>query len=263
MTPVALTIAGSDSGGGAGIQADLKTFSALGVYGTSAITAVTAQNTVGVQAVEILSPDIVSQQIQSVTSDLPVAAAKTGMLANAQIIEAVRRSIKDCGLHKLVVDTVMVSKSGHRLLAPEAEEAMRTVLLPVAYLITPNLPEAEVLTGLRIDDRVTMRTAAQKLHAMGAVNVLIKGGHLSGQDSPDILFDGKDFHEFTAPRVVTQSTHGTGCTLSAAITAFLALGKNLPEAIDAAKQYLTGALKNAIPLGHGHGPVNHFWTVLR
>lgn len=261
MIPIAMTIAGSDSGGGAGIQADLKTFSALGVFGTSAITAITAQNTVGVDAVEVLSPEIVAAQIRSVVSDMPVAAAKTGMLANAAIISAVTSSVKEYKLARLVVDTVMVSKSGHRLLAPEAEAAMRSSLLPVAYLITPNIPEAEVLAGMKIVSYDEMKAAAQKLHTLGAANVLMKGGHLNGAESLDVLFDGKEFREFTAPRVQTNSTHGTGCTLSAAITAYLALGENLAEACRKAKNYLTGALKHAEPLGHGHGPVNHFWSI--
>lgn len=259
MAPVALTIAGSDSGGGAGIQADLKTFAALGVFGTSAITAVTAQNTVGVDAVEVLPPDIVAAQIRSVMTDFPVGAAKTGMLANAAIISAVTRSVKKHHLARLVVDTVMVSKSGHRLLAPEAEAAMRSLLLPAAYVITPNIPEAEVLTGAKIASYEEMKSAAMTLHHLGAANVLMKGGHLNGAESPDLLFDGKEFREFIAPRVQTNSTHGTGCTLSAAITAYIALGENLADACRKAKEYLTGALQHARPIGHGHGPVNHFW----
>lgn len=261
MTKIAMTIAGSDSGGGAGIQADLKTFAALGVFGTSAITAITAQNTLGVDAIEVLSPEIVAAQIRSVTSDMPVAAAKTGMLASAAIIEAVTRTVKEVGIGKLVVDTVMVSKSGHRLLAPEAEAAMRDLLLPAAWLITPNLPEAEVLAGMKIVDLPGMRAAAEKLHRMGAASVLLKGGHLEGSESPDLLYDGQNFVQFTSARVNTTSTHGTGCTLSAAITAYLALGFDLRLACESAKKYLTGALQNAEPVGHGHGPVNHFWDI--
>lgn len=259
MRKIALTIAGSDSGGGAGIQADLKTFSALGVFGTSAITAITAQNTMGVDAVEVLSPEIVAAQIKSVTNDMPVAAAKTGMLANAAIIEVVVKTIKGVGLQKLVVDPVMVAKGGHRLLAEEAEAAMRTVLLPMAYVITPNLPEAEVLTGMHIATLDDMKSAAEKLHSMGAQNVLLKGGHLPSEDAVDFLFDGKNFHKLQARRVKTSSTHGTGCTLSAAITAYLALGEELPDACSKAKDYLTNALRHAPALGHGHGPVGHFW----
>ncbi len=255
-----MTIAGSDSSAGAGIQADLKAFAACGVYGTSAITAITAQNTVGVDAVEVLSPEIVYAQIKSIATDLPVSAIKTGMLANSEIIRAVARAAVDFQLQNLVIDTVMVSKSGHRLLAPEAEAAMREVMLPLAHLITPNLPEAEVLTGMRIGDLDSMREAARKLCALGARNVVLKGGHLDGADATDVFFDGKIFIELTSARVVTNSTHGTGCTLSAAIAAYLARGFNVPEACRAAKTYLTGALENAEPLGHGHGPVNHFWN---
>lgn len=260
---VALTIAGSDSGGGAGIQADLKTFAALGVFGTSAITAVTAQNTVGVDAVEVLSAGIVRDQIQSVTADFTIAAAKTGMLANAEIIAAVASAIRSHKIPNLVVDTVMVSKSRHRLLAPEAESALRETLLPLAHLITPNLPEAEVLTGMRIADIAAMREAAQRLFDLGARNVLVKGGHLEGTAATDVFFDGKNFSELTGERIDTKSTHGTGCTLSAAITAYLALGFSTEEACRKAKAYLTGALSHAQPLGHGHGPVNHFWCLTR
>lgn len=260
MRPVALTIAGSDSGGGAGIQADLKAFSALGVFGTSAITAITAQNTVGVDAVEVLSAAIVRQQIQSVAADFTIAAAKTGMLANAEIIATVADTVGQTGITRLVADTVMVSKSGHRLLAADAETAMRDQLLPLAFIVTPNLPEAEVLTGLRITDLPAMHEAARRLFSLGAKHVLVKGGHLEGQPAVDLFFDGTSFTELSADRIETKSTHGTGCTLSAAIVAYLCRGKSPLEACRSAKQYLTGALKNAEPLGHGHGPVNHFWN---
>ncbi|MCX7632495.1 MAG: bifunctional hydroxymethylpyrimidine kinase/phosphomethylpyrimidine kinase [Turneriella sp.] len=259
MIPVALTIAGSDSGGGAGIQADLKTFAALGVFGTSAITAITAQNTVGVEAVQVLPPEMVVAQIRAVAGDLPVAAAKTGMLAEAAIIEAVASIVRELKLGPLVVDPVMVAKSGHRLLAPDAELALRKILIPVAFLITPNIPEAEVLTGMTIANPEAMKTAAQKLFELGSNHVLIKGGHLRQGEAIDFLYDGQNFQEFRSPRIATRSTHGTGCTLSAAITAYLAQGVALPEACAKAKSYLTGALQHAIPLGSGHGPVNHLW----
>lgn len=258
---VALTIAGSDSGGGAGIQADLKTFSALGVFGTSAITAITAQNTVGVDKVDVLSADMVYAQVKSVAEDFNIGAAKTGMLANAAIVETVAQAARDFNLTKLVVDTVMVSKSGHRLLASEAEDALRRILLPRAFIITPNLPEAEVLLGEKIPDIEAMKAAAQKLHALGAAHVLVKGGHLEGENSPDVFFDGKALRLLESKRVATNSTHGTGCTLSAAIAAHLALGAEVFEACRAAKEYLTGALSHAQPLGRGHGPVNHFWKI--
>ena len=260
MKNVVLTIAGSDSGGGAGIQADLKTFSALGVFGTSAITAITAQNTVGVDAVKVLRADIVTQQIKSVATDFSVAAAKTGMLANAEIIAAVAAAVRAHSIEKLVVDTVMVSKSNHRLLASEAEAAMRGILLPLAFVVTPNLPEAEVLTGMKITNLAAMHEAAQKLFALGAKHVLVKGGHLEDAPATDVFFDGKDFTELVAERIATTSTHGTGCTLSAAIAAYLALGLSPLEACRNAKTYLTGALRHAVKLGHGHGPVNHFWN---
>lgn len=259
MMPVAMSIAGSDSSAGAGIQADMKAFAACGVYGTTAITAITAQNTVGVDAVEVLAPDIVYAQMKSVASDLNVKAVKTGMLASSAIIQRVAQGISDLKLPNLVVDTVMVSKSGHRLLAPEAEAAMRDVLLPLATLITPNLPEAEVLTGMRITNTETMRAAAQKLFQQGARHVLMKGGHLETAESIDIFYDGKSFTELTTARVATRSTHGTGCTLSAAITAYIAKGETVLDACRLAKAYLTEALRQAEPLGHGHGPVNHFW----
>lgn len=261
MIPVALTIAGSDSGGGAGIQADLKTFSALGVFGTSAITAITAQNTIGVDKVDVLSREMVYAQIKSVAEDFKIGAAKTGMLATAAIVETVAQASRNFALQKLVVDTVMVSKSGHRLLAPEAEDALRKILLPLAFVITPNLPEAEVLLGEKIVDVGAMKAAAKKLHALGAAHVLVKGGHLDGDESPDVFFDGKDFTMLESERVNTNSTHGTGCTLSAAIAAHLALGFSALDACRRAKEYLTGALRNAQPLGHGHGPVNHFWNL--
>lgn len=261
MIPVALTIAGSDSGGGAGIQADLKTFSALGVFGTSAITAITAQNTIGVDKVDVLSEETVYAQIKSVAEDFTVGAVKTGMLANAAIVETVARAARDFALKNLVVDTVMVSKSGHRLLASEAEDALRKILLPQALVITPNLPEAEVLLGVQIADLEAMKNAAVALHRRGASHVLVKGGHLSAAQATDVFFDGKDFTLLEGERIPTNSTHGTGCTLSAAIAAYLALGFSVLDACRRAKAYLTGALRNTQPLGHGHGPVNHFWRV--
>ena len=261
MRPVALTIAGSDSSAGAGIQADIKAFAALAVYGASAITAITAQNTLGVESFERVSPALVYAQVKSVASDLSVSALKTGMLVDAEIIAAVARAIKDHALVNLVVDPVMVAKSGHRLLLPEAEQALKEKLLPLATIVTPNIPEAEVLTGKKITTEDEMRSAARELAALGAQYVLVKGGHLEGAQAKDILFDGKNFSEFTAPRVETKSTHGTGCTLSAAIAAYLACGATVAQAVEKAKVYLTGALRHAEPLGHGHGPVNHFWRL--
>ncbi|HEX2914004.1 MAG TPA: bifunctional hydroxymethylpyrimidine kinase/phosphomethylpyrimidine kinase [Chloroflexia bacterium] len=254
----ALTIAGSDSGGGAGIQADLKTFSALGAYGSSVITALTAQNTVGVQAVFQVLPEFVAQQLDSVLSDIGTDAAKTGMLFNAAIISTVSEKVKQYRLEKLVVDPVMVAKSGDRLLLPEAVKALQEQLLPLSYLVTPNIPEAEVLAGITINSEEQIREGARRIHALGVRHVLIKGGHLSGERSPDLLFDGKSFAIFDGLRVPTQHSHGTGCTLSAAITALLARGFSISEAIAEAKAYLTGALQAALPIGSGHSPVAHF-----
>jgi hydroxymethylpyrimidine/phosphomethylpyrimidine kinase len=255
--PVALTIAGSDSGGGAGVQADLKTFAALGVYGTSALTAVTAQNTLGVQAVYELPVDIVGAQIDSVVSDLGVQAAKTGMLYSAAIIEVVAAKIREHGLHRLVVDPVMVAKSGDRLLRPEAVESLRRTLLPLALVVTPNIPEAEVLAGggVRSDDDV--RQAARAIAALGPKNVLVKGGHRAGPPI-DVLFDGERFLEFDSPRIAGTSRHGTGCTFSAAVAAGLAHGQTVAEAVAQAKHFVTAAIAAAPALGHGHGPLEHF-----
>jgi hydroxymethylpyrimidine/phosphomethylpyrimidine kinase len=262
--PVALTIAGSDSGGGAGIQADLKTFAALGVYGASAITAITAQNTQAVSAVFELPPDLISAQIDAVVSDIGADAVKTGMLSSAAIIEAVAAKAREHELRPLVVDPVMVAKSGDRLLREDAVDALRTQLLPLATVLTPNLPEAEVLLGRTLASWDDVRAGARELVALGAQSVVIKGGHLpaeAGRDSPatDIFFDGEEFREFTAPRVDTTNTHGTGCTFASAIAAALAKGSDLRGAVALGKAYVTKALQSAYPLGHGHGPVHHFY----
>lgn len=257
VRPRALTIAGSDSGAGAGIQADLKTFAALGVYGLSAVTAVTAQNTQGVRAIAVLAPEMVETQIEAVLEDIGANALKTGMLANSAIIQAVARCMQRWQL-SLVVDPVMVAKGGDHLLEPEAVEALRTTLLPLALVVTPNLPEAEVLSGLRVQTLEEMYAAARAIHALGPRYVVIKGGHASGKPV-DVCFDGERFLELSAERVQTPHTHGTGCTFSAAITAFLARGQRIEEALRNAKTYITGALQHAPGIGHGHGPVEHFW----
>lgn len=256
-----LTIAGSDSGGGAGIQADLKVFAARGVFGTSALTAITAQNTTGVQGVFELPADFVSQQIDSVMSDIGADAWKTGMLSNAQIIRAVANRARHHGVQRLVVDPVMVAAGGHPLLRPEARDALKQALLPLAYVVTPNHHEAQVLTGLEVRTLDDMRQAAKAIHHMGARHVVVKGGHLPHTaDAVDVLYDGQVFTEFSAPRVNTPNTHGTGCTFASAIAAELAKGYGAREAVQRAKAYLTAALKAAINLhiGHGHGPLNHF-----
>ncbi len=258
----ALTIAGSDSGGGAGIQADLKTFAALGVYGTSALTALTAQNTLGVQGVFGVTPGFVSEQIDSIMADIGADAVKTGMLLNAGIIEAVALKIQQYKVQNLVVDPVMVAKGGDLLLQPEAIEALRTLLAPLSLVITPNIPEAGALAGMKIDgsDEDALKEAASRIYSLGAKNVLIKGGHRQGP-AVDLLFDGEHFLYFEEERVQTRHSHGTGCTLSAAIAAFLARGYDVPHAILEAKTYLTGALKAAFAVGspEGHSPVAHFY----
>ena len=254
----ALTIAGSDSGAGAGIQADLKTFAAFGVYGTSVITAITAQNTVGVTKILELSPDLVAAQLDAVVEDIGAQALKTGMLANSAIIEIVAEKIREHRLHNLVVDPVMVAKGGDLLLRPEAIEALRSRLIPLAVIVTPNLPEAEQLTGIRCTRLREIKESARRIIAMGARSVVIKGGHRKGP-ATDIFYDGKKFRELSAPRVRTPNTHGTGCTFSAAIAAGLAKGEKLENAVIQAKRYITQAIRKGFPIGSGHSPVHHFY----
>jgi hydroxymethylpyrimidine/phosphomethylpyrimidine kinase len=255
----ALTIAGSDSGGGAGIQADLKTFQELRVFGMSALTAVTAQNTLGVQGVYPLSVEAVEQQIESVGTDLGADAVKTGMLFSAEIIQAVANKVKQFGWSRLVVDPVMVAKGGAPLLQEEAVSALKTYLLPLAMVITPNIPEAEVLTGMTIQTLDDRHEAAKRLYELGVKNVVIKGGHDDeGNDAVDVLYDGHDFSYFTSKRIETKHTHGTGCTFAAAITAELAKGRSVKEAVQTAKAFIQAAIEHELGLGHGHGPTNHW-----
>ncbi len=253
--PVALTIAGSDSGGGAGIQADLKTFAALGVHGTSAITAITAQNTVGVTDILELPVRMVRAQIDAVVQDMTVAALKTGMLSSAEIIETVAKAIEDHKLSLLVLDPVMVAKGGARLLRDDAVDALRTRLLPLAAVVTPNLPEAEVLLGRAITTLDDRRDAAQELVRMGARAAVVKGGHAEG-DATDVYADADQLFELSAPRIETQNTHGSGCTFSAAIAAHLALGFDAPDSVRRSKVFITNAIEFALEIGRGHGPVN-------
>ncbi|BBL93201.1 hydroxymethylpyrimidine/phosphomethylpyrimidine kinase [Thermus thermophilus] len=255
---VALTIAGSDSGGGAGVQADLKVFFRFGVYGTSALTLVTAQNTLGVQRVHLLPPEVVYAQIESVAQDFPLHAAKTGALGDAAIVEAVAEAVGRFGVRPLVVDPVMVAKSGDPLLAKEAAAALKERLFPLADLVTPNRLEAEALLGRPIRTLEEAEEAAKALLALGPKAVLLKGGHLEGERAVDLLATQEGILRFSAPRVQTRNTHGTGCTLSAAIAALLAKGRPLAEAVAEAKAYLTRALKTAPSLGHGHGPLDHW-----
>ena len=251
---IALSIGGSDSGGGAGIQADLLTFAAHGIHGTTAITAITAQNTVEVRAWQALLPAMVRAQIEAVADDMDISALKTGMLANRPIIEEVASAIAARGFDRLVVDPVMVAKSGDRLLDTSAESAYLERLFPLAALITPNIPEAEVLLARRIRSVDDMKDAAMALMRLGCRAVLVKGGHLEG-DPTDILWDGATLHELATPRIDTRNTHGTGCTYSAAITARLAFGHDVETSVRGAKQYLTTAIRESYSPGKGHGPV--------
>jgi len=251
-----LTIAASDSGGGAGIQADLKTITVLGAYGMSALTAITAQNTVGVNAVQPLPPACVREQIDAVMSDIGAIAVKTGMLLNAEIITVVAETLQRHRVECLVVDPVMQSTSGHSLLEQDALKELQEQLLPLATLVTPNLNEAALLTGSPVQTLADMQRAAEAIHAMGPAAVLVKGGHLEGE-CVDVLFDGCAHHCFRGPRIDTKHTHGTGCTLSAAIAVMLGRGLELRDAIEQARQFLRAALRSARPLGSGHGPVNH------
>jgi hydroxymethylpyrimidine/phosphomethylpyrimidine kinase len=261
MTAIALTIAGSDSSGGAGIQADLKTFSALGVYGASVITALTAQNTNGVAGIHDVPPEFVTDQIDTVFADLAVAAVKIGMLAHADIIDAVARALDRNAARNVVLDPVMIAASGDRLLRADAIEALRNELMPRALLVTPNLPEAAALLGTGIaSDEAAMRAQAERLLAAGAKAVLIKGGHGTGAESADVLVDHAGVTRFTAARLATRNTHGTGCTLSSAIAAGLAKGLALPAAVREAKAYVTAAIASSdqLSVGRGRGPLHHF-----
>jgi hydroxymethylpyrimidine/phosphomethylpyrimidine kinase len=261
MTAIAVTIAGSDSGGGAGIQADLKTFSALGVYGASIITALTAQNTMGVQGIHNVPPDFVAQQIDSVFSDLEVRAVKIGMLSQPAIIEAVAEGLQRYSQTQVVLDPVMVAASGDRLLAPEAVDALRYVLLPRALLVTPNLPEAAALLDEpQAEDEQAMCRQAERILALGPQAVLVKGGHGTGRESTDILMDTQGVRSFSTPRIETRNTHGTGCTLSSAVAAGLAKGLPLADAVAAGKDFISAAIGASAQLhiGRGHGPVHHF-----
>ncbi len=259
-----MTIAGSDSGAGAGVQADLKTFAALGVYGTSVLTAITAQNTLAVTAVHEIPTDVIEAQIDAVVSDIGADAVKTGMLSSSAIIECVTASLKKypsvSGLRRLVVDPVMVAKSGDSLLREEAVGALRELLLPMASVVTPNIPEAETLTGLTIVTGGDVRKAAKAIVAMGAASVVVKGGHREGP-ATDLYFDGQNFREFTAPRIDTVNTHGTGCTFASAVAAGLAKGLQTEDAVGQAKEFVTEAIRRSFPIGQGHGPLNHFYKL--
>jgi hydroxymethylpyrimidine/phosphomethylpyrimidine kinase len=254
-----LTIAGSDCSGGAGIQADLKTFSAHGVYGMSVIASVVAENTSCVISVQDIDPDIVRDQIDAIFEDIPVDGVKVGMLSNDRIMRIVAAKLIQYRAPKPVIDPVMVAKGGEALMDRYALKALIHELIPVAFLLTPNIPEAEIIAGIRIFTEAEMKAAAQIIYEMGARNVLIKGGHMEG-DAEDLLFDGKEFLHFHSRRIDTKNTHGTGCTFSSAIAANLAKGMELAEAVGAAKAYITAAIEHAFSVGKGHGPVNHFYS---
>lgn len=253
----AMTIAGSDSGGGAGIQADLKTFAALGVYGTSVVTAITAQNTVEVSDVHEVPVKNVRAQIEAVLSDIGADAVKTGMLSSVAIISCVSDALRSYNVKTLVVDPVMVSKSGDRLLKSNASNALRDNLFPLATIVTPNIPEAEALTGITITSPSDVADAALRILKTGARAVIVKGGHLKG-DPVDRLFSEGIMREFTVPRIASKNTHGTGCTFAAAIAAGLAHSLSLDDAVCQAKKFVTEAIRTARPIGRGHGPLNHF-----
>ena len=264
MTYTALTIAGSDSGGGAGLQADLKAFEANGVFGMSVVTALTAQNTREVTAVHQVPPAFVTAQIDAVVADLPVGAVKTGMLASAEIVEAVAGGVERHGLGPVVVDPVMVSKGGHPLLPDDAVDAVRRRMLPLADLVTPNAHEAARLAGFPVRALDDARRAAREILAMGPGAVLVKGGHLDGEaDAVDLLLHGRGEALFREERVDTTSTHGTGCTYASAIAAWLARGADLEDAVGRARRYLQGAIRHGLALGGGHGPTSHFWFLDR
>ncbi len=257
--PSVMTIAGSDSGGGAGIQADLKTFSALRVFGTTAITSITSQNTVGVNDVYNIPIEHLESQMAAVFDDIDIMVVKTGMLATSDIISIVCSTLKKYNVSKLVVDPVMVAKDGSRLLQKQAMSALITELIPISYVITPNIPEAEDLVSMKISNIKDMYNAADKIYKLGAKNVVIKGGHLSGEKSIDVLYDGTEYSEFSTTRVNTTNTHGSGCTFAAAITAFLSYEMPLIDAVKKAKIYVSESLSTDFKVGHGHGPLNHFW----
>ena len=256
----ALSIAGSDSSGGAGIQADLKTFAANGVFGMSVITAVTAQNTQGVFAVQDISTEVIQKQIAAIFDDIEVDAVKIGMVSRSETIEAISKGLRQYQTNNIVVDPVMVSKSGYKLLLPDAVTTLVDKLLPLATIVTPNIPEAEIIAEMGINDLKDMEEAARRIFKLGPHNVLVKGGHLPDQ-ATDILFDGKQFYRLNAARIPTINTHGTGCTLAAAIGANLAKGLPIYEAVSKAKEYLTIAIAHSLSIGKGVGPTHHFYTL--
>lgn len=263
MIKIALTIAGSDSSGGAGIQADLKTFQALGVFGMSAITAVTVQNTRKVYAVQEIAPQIVHDQITCLFDDIPIDAVKIGMVSSIELIEAVARALQTVNAPFVVLDPVMISKSGYALLKDEARQALVQNLFPLATVVTPNIHEAQALIGEHIGSVDQMEAAAHRIAALGAGKVVVKGGHLGGDQATDVVFDGRQIRRFSHERFATTNTHGTGCTFSSAIAALLAKGHPFFDAVAQAKAYVSGAIANALPIGKGHGPTHHFFDLYK
>ncbi len=255
-----LTIAGSDTCGGAGIQADIKTFSALGTYGMSVITAVTVQNTQGVFGCQDMTPEIVKGQIDAIFTDIEVSAVKVGMISQIETIKAISQKLRQYHAKNIVLDPVMISKSGFDLMQKDAKETLIKELIPLAFVVTPNLPEAEAITGLSIQNLEDMKQAAKIIYHMGAKNVLVKGGHLE-DDATDILFNGKHYVSLKGERIQTKNTHGTGCTLSSAIAANLARGETVEQAVKNAKEYILVAIKHSLDIGKGVGPTNHFYTL--
>ena len=257
-----LTIAGSDSSGGAGIQADLKTFAAHGAYGMSVITAVTAQNSLGVTAVQDILPEVIAKQIAAIFDDMGADAVKVGMVSQPETIRVIADGLKKYLVSPVVIDPVMISKSGYHLLQPEAEQVLVEELLPLATVVTPNIPEAEAILQRKIVELADMEKAARDIHALGPRAVLLKGGHRSG-DATDVFFDGRVCIRLEAPRVLTKNTHGTGCTLSSAIAANLAFGMPVADAVVAAKKYITVAIEHALTIGKGVGPTHHFYELYK
>ena len=258
MKKSVLTIAGSDSSGGAGIQADIKAMSANGVFAMSVITSITAQNSTGVSAIHDLPTAIIEAQFNAVFSDFSIAAVKTGMLSTVDIVKTVSRKLTQYEAKPLVVDPVMIAKSGHALLKEDAMAVLKTQLIPLAFLVTPNIHEAEVLSDMKIQTLSEARQAAKAIHALGCDHVLIKGGHLLERPGTDLLYDGRFFRMYHGEFIDTPHTHGTGCTYASAISANLARGNLLPDAIEGAKSYITEAIRHGLAIGHGHGPTDHF-----
>ncbi len=258
---VALTIAGSDSCGGAGIQADLKTFQSLGVYGMTAVTAVTVQNTQKVHDIQEMKPQIVHDQITCLFDDLTIDAVKIGMVSSIDLIHAIAAALESVQQPHVVLDPVMISKSGYALLQKDARKALVEKLFPLADVVTPNIHEAEALVGHSISDQGEMESAAKQIIAMGAAKVVVKGGHMTGEEATDILYDGQSFRRLSSPRLETANTHGTGCTFSSAITAYLARGYSFFDAVQNAKTYIFGAIEHSLDIGKGHGPTHHFFDL--